>query len=339
MALTYRLSELAKHVEGNIVGNDEAKIIGVSAIESAQPGQITFLSDQRYAKHLQKTQATAVVLSEQNCPQQKQMPQQSFLTVENPSLSFAQITRLFIPRYKPQAGVDSSANIHPSCSIGQNVYVGPGVSIEAEVHIGDDCEIAANCVIGPYSSLGKGCILEANVSLNDKVQLGEGVLIHAGATIGFDGFGLVQRKGHWVKVPQCGGVSIGNHSEIGCNTTIDRGTFEDTVLGEDVRIDNLVQIAHNVNIGSHTAIAAGTLIAGSAKIGKHCMLGGGSKINGHIEIADHVILAGDSYVAKSVQQVKQYTQFVNRFRLMKIHKQLNQKIIRLKKQMQLKNNL
>jgi UDP-3-O-[3-hydroxymyristoyl] glucosamine N-acyltransferase len=176
------------------------------------------------------------------------------------------------------------------------------VVIGPRCEIGEACSIGPGCVIEADSRLGAGCRLYANVSIGQRVQLGQRVTIHPGAVLGADGFGIAFAADHWEKIPQLGGVVIGDDCEIGANTTIDRGAIEDTVLEEDVRVDNLVQIAHNVHIGAHTAIAALSGIAGSARIGRYCLLAARCGVNGHIEIADHVTLAGDSMAFASIKE-------------------------------------
>lgn len=328
------LSEIAEHLQADLLGDPEIKITGLDSIKSAKPGDITFFADSRLREYLLNTQASAIILKKEDCPQDvPRAAGQAFLIAANPHLAFARVAELFLPRHKQKPEIDASASVHHSCNLGREVSIGPGVCIAEGVTIGDHCEIAPNCVIGAHTSLGCHCRLEANVSIAERTQIGKNVIIHAGAAIGYDGFGLTKdEQNHWVKIPQCGRVLIGDDSEIGCNTTIDRGAFEDTVIGEDVRIDNLVHIGHNVSLGAHTAIAGGTLIAGSAKIGEHCLIGGASRINGHLEIVDHVSLAATSMVLNSIKVPGRYKKFTFMFQLLSKCKQLQTKLIRLKKQ-------
>jgi UDP-3-O-[3-hydroxymyristoyl] glucosamine N-acyltransferase len=192
--------------------------------------------------------------------------------------------------------VDATARLGPAVAIGPHAVIGAHCEIGAGSSIGPGTVIEANC------RLGSGCRLYANVSLGQRVRLGDRVIIHPGAVLGGDGFGIAFAGDHWEKVPQLGGVSVGDDCEIGANTTIDRGAIEDTVLEEDVKVDNLVQIAHNVHIGAHTAIAAMTGIAGSARIGRYCLLAGRSGVQGHLEIADRVTVAAYSAVFDSITE-------------------------------------
>jgi UDP-3-O-[3-hydroxymyristoyl] glucosamine N-acyltransferase len=209
---------------------------------------------------------------------------------------------LFDPRPVPAPGIHSTAAVADSARIGKGVSIGP------QAVIGDNCEIGDGSAIGPGTVLeancilGDGCRLYANVSLGFGTRLGKRVIVHPGAVLGADGFGIALAGDHWEKVPQLGTVVVGDDCEIGASTCIDRGAVGDTVLEEDVRIDNLCQVGHNVQIGAHTAIAGRSAIAGSTKIGKYCLLAGGAGLAGHIEIADRTTIAADSTVFRTVKQ-------------------------------------
>ncbi len=285
----YSLHEIATLINIPFEGDPNTRLSGVGTLQQANPHHITFLDNPRYRKYLAETKASAVVLSAENKPFSK-IP---VLISKNPYLDFAKILRLFDRRPLPDVG------IHPSAVIGKNCRIDPTARIGAFCFIGDDCQIGAESCLWP------------RVTLYDGTQLGERVIIHSGAVLGSDGFGNAHDGRQWMKVPQLGRVLVKNNVEIGANTTIDRGALEDTVLEEGVRIDNQVQIAHNVKIGAHTAIAGCVGIAGSTTIGKHCMIGGGTGITGHIEICDGVMLAGMTGVTKSITEPGIYSSVIS----------------------------
>jgi len=294
----FTLADLSARFGLELDGAGDHVVSGVGTLMSAGPREVTFLANIAYRRELPGTKAGAVVLASadaENCPT-------NCLVTDNPYLAYARIAALFDPRPTPRAG------IHPSAVIGDTARLGSGVSIGAHVTIGDGCEIGDGCAIGPGSvleadcSMGDGCRLYANVTLGFGTRLGKRVIIHPGAVLGADGFGIAFAGDHWEKVPQLGVVVIGDDCEIGANTCIDRGAVGNTVLGEDVRIDNLCQLGHNVQIGSHTAIAGLCAIAGSARIGRYCLIGGNAGVNGHIDIADHTTIAADSAVMQSITE-------------------------------------
>ena len=224
------------------------------------------------------------------------------LVAADPYLTYARLATLFDPRPAAAVGIHESAVVSKTAKIGQNV------SIAAHAVIGEGCEVDDACTIGPgvvlydHCQLGCGCHLHANVTLGYGVRLGQRVIIHPGAVIGADGFGIAFATDHWEKVPQLGSVVIGDDCEIGCNTTIDRGAIGDTVLEEDVRIDNLCQIGHNVQLGAHTAMVGLSGVAGSTKVGKYCLIAGGSGFSGHLEIADRTSLASSTRAYRSIRE-------------------------------------
>jgi UDP-3-O-[3-hydroxymyristoyl] glucosamine N-acyltransferase len=294
----YSLSDLSARFGLDLSGDAKLLIDGVGTLTSSGPAKITFLANPSYLKQLPETMAGAVILKQEDaasCPT-------NYLLAEDPYLSYARVARLFDPRPAAEPG------IHPTAVISNSARIGKNVSIGAQVVIGDDCDIGDGCTIGPGSVLdaecriGQACRLFANVSLGHGVQLGKRVMIHPGVVIGADGFGIAFATDHWEKVPQLGSVVIGDDCEIGANCCIDRGAVGDTVLEEDVRVDNLCQIAHNVRIGAHTAIAGTSAIAGSARIGKFCLLGGRAGVTGHVEIADRTTISGGSVVYRTISE-------------------------------------
>lgn len=299
---SYTLTELAKLLNAQIRGDADYQISGIAPLDRAQANQISFLSNSQFRSHLINTNAGAVIVTADeatHCPS-------NALIMKDPYLGYAKVATLFVtaPMHQPgihaTAAVGENSQIHPSVHIAAHCVIGNNVSIGENSVIKAGCVIADNCVIGKQTRL------EANVTLYHDIQIGERVIIHSGVIVGSDGFGMANDNGVWQKIPQLGTVIIGNDVEIGANTTIDRGALNNTVIENGVKLDNLIQIAHNVTIGAHTAIAACTAIAGSATIGKHCMIGGGSSIVGHIEIADQVILVGTSVVEKSIKEAGIY---------------------------------
>ncbi len=292
------LCELAEQHGLDYRGDGNTLIDGVGTLADASSTQISFLSNPAYREQLKTTRAGAVIVSENDldaCPV-------NALIAADPYVSYAKIATRFDPRQSFEPGIHASASIDPTASIGRDVYIG------ANAVIGPGCDIADACSIGPGSvlladvSIGDGSRIHANVTLAEGVVIGQRSTIHAGAVIGSDGFGLAFDKDHWVKIPQLGSVKIGNDCEIGANTTIDRGAIGDTIIEDDVRLDNQIQIGHNVHIGAHTAMAGMVGISGSTKIGQYCMFAGSSGSVGHITIADRTTVNFRSVITKSITQ-------------------------------------
>lgn len=300
------LGELAQQISAQLSGDPQCEITGIAPLDKAMVGNISFLNSPQYRPYLETTQASAVVLSPLDAP----FYTGNSLIMENPYLGFAKIATLFGPTPSIKSG------IHPTAVIGEHCHIASTASIAAHCVIGDGVSIGDNTVVGPgctigdNSMLGVHCLLHAHVTLYHDVKIGNRTILHSGAVIGADGFGMVNDKGVWHKIPQLGGVRIGNDVEIGANTNIDRGTLENTVIEDGVKLDNLIQIAHNVHIGAHTAMAAGVMIAGSTQIGKHCMIAGGTVINGHIQITDQVILTANSAILSSINEPGIYSSFM-----------------------------
>jgi UDP-3-O-[3-hydroxymyristoyl] glucosamine N-acyltransferase len=300
---TYTLAKLADMLGATVKGDSACVISGIGTLQSAGKGQLSFLSNSRYKKLIQTTQASAVILARdmaEDCPT-------NALISANPYLAYAHAATLFMPNHAAKKGVHETAVVAKSAEIDKTAYIDAYAVIGERCVIGPDVQIGPHCVIGTEVRIGKNSVLAANVTVYAGVLLGERALIHSGAVIGSDGFGFANNQGAWVKVPQLGSVHIGNDVEIGANTSIDRGTLENTVIEDGVKIDNLVQIAHNVQIGAHTAIAGCVGIAGSVKIGKYCGLGGGVGVAGHLEIVDHVLVTGMSLVSGSIQKPGVYS--------------------------------
>jgi UDP-3-O-[3-hydroxymyristoyl] glucosamine N-acyltransferase len=297
------LAELAAEFDLICVGDAATPISGVGTLAAADRGQLAFLANPKYRSQLASTRASAVVLSAEaaaDCP----VPA---LIAPNPYASFARIAARFEPRPVRPPGIHPSAVVDPSAEVDPTAHVGPYVVIGARSRIGAGVVIGAHSIIGEDCVVGPACHLVARVTLVTRVRLGARVLIHPGAVLGADGFGLAMDQGAWLKVPQLGSVIVGDDCEIGANTTIDRGALGDTVLEEDVRLDNQIQVAHNVHIGAHTAMAGCSAVAGSARIGRYCLIGGGVGVLGHIEICDHVTITAMSLVTHPIRQPGEYS--------------------------------
>jgi UDP-3-O-[3-hydroxymyristoyl] glucosamine N-acyltransferase len=296
--VSWTLAEIARHVDGQVIGDADYLIHSVGTLTHADAGQISFLANSKYKKYLQDSRAGAVIVSQGLGAE----VQTNAIEVSDPYVAYALIATLLHPQISDQAGIHPTAWIDPEAEVADTASIGPHVTIEKGARVADNVVIAAGCVIERDVQIGPDCHIKSNVTLCREVQLGERVVIHPGVVIGADGFGIANDKGRWIKVPQVGRVVIGDDVEIGANTTIDRGAIDDTRIGNGVKLDNQIQIGHNVTIGDHTVIAGCVGIAGSTKIGSHCAIGGGTGIAGHIEIADGVQLTGMSMVTKSITE-------------------------------------
>jgi len=297
-----KASDLALRVDGELVGKDSL-ISGMSTLDKACAGQLSFLSNAKYQKQLPNTQAEVVLVTAEFAD----LVPSSAIVVANPYLAFAKLSQLFdwrasiAPGIAPSAQIDATAEIDPSAQIADGAIIGRLVKVSAH------CYIGPNVVIGEGALVGKSTRLEANVTLYPGVSIGKRCIIHSGAVIGADGFGFAHDGQGWVKIAQAGGVSIGDDVEVGANTTIDRGALSDTVIANGVKLDNQIQIAHNVEIGEATAIAGCTAIAGSTRIGSHCTIAGMSGVTGHLEIADGTHITAMTLVSKSIKKSGAYS--------------------------------
>lgn len=296
---TMSLAEIAARIGAVVEGDASVEVSGISTLDAASSEQISFLANPAYQSQLVGSRASAVI-----CSSQIERPaDRNYLLMDDPYMGFALAAALFERRPVTPAGVHASAQIDADTRVGERVAIGPNVVIQHGCEIGDDVEIGPNCVVEAGCRLGHGTRLAANVYLGYDSWLGERCLLHAGVVIGSDGFGHAEdRDGHWHKIPQIGGVRIGNDVEIGANTTVDRGALLPTQIEDDVKIDNQVQIAHNVRIGAHTAIAGCVGIAGSTQIGRHCKIGGAVGIVGHLKITDHVVITAMTSVISNIEQ-------------------------------------
>lgn len=301
--LSYSAQELADRYALGLHGNADARVSGVGTLAKAGPGQLAFLANPKYRAQLADSQASIVVMREDDAREHAG----TALIARDPYAAFAKISALFEPKPVREPGIHASAAIDPSAQVAPDAHIGPFVSIGARSRVEAGAMIGPGCVIGEDCVVGAGSELIARVTLVTRVRLGQRVLIHPGAVLGADGFGLAMEAGRWLKVPQLGGVVIGDDCEIGANTTIDRGAIEDTVLEEDVRLDNQIQIGHNVHIGAHSAMAGCSAAAGSARIGRYCLIGGGAGVLGHLEVCDKVTITAMSLVTSSIREPGEYS--------------------------------
>jgi len=302
-AAEFTLAQLAERFGLELRGDGTRRIDGVATLARAAPNQIAFLANPKYRGELAQCRAGAVVLRTDDA---EAFPGAA-LVAKDPYVAFAKIAALFEHLPAVQPGVHPGAVVSPDAQFAHSASIGPFCVIGARARIGEGAVVGPHCHIGEDCVVGAQARLVARVTLVARVRLGARVLVHPGAVIGADGFGLAFDKDHWVKVPQLGGVVIGDDCEIGANTTIDRGALDDTVLEEDVRLDNQIQIAHNVRIGAHTAMAGCSAVAGSATIGKYCLIGGGAGILGHLSVADRVTITSMSLVTHSIHEPGEYS--------------------------------
>ncbi|CAA6826085.1 MAG: UDP-3-O-[3-hydroxymyristoyl] glucosamine N-acyltransferase (EC [uncultured Thiotrichaceae bacterium] len=303
MPACFTLSELAASTGTVVQGNPEKQIMAVASIEEATESDISFIRDRKYAHYLDSSSAGALILTAELAEQCAG----SCLISTNPYLTYAQIVTVLNPVPKPAAGVSPSAVVADDVMLGEGVHIGANVVIAGGCSIGDNTIISAGCVIGAGCQMGVDGLLHPNVTLAGDTCVGDNVILHSGVVLGADGFGFVPQSSGWYKIPQVGRVVIGDDVEIGANTTIDRAALGDTRIGHGVKLDNLIHIAHNVQIGDHTVIAACTGIAGSAKIGSRCQISGMCSIAGHLTVADGTTITATSFVINSITEPGVYS--------------------------------
>ncbi len=301
------LRDLQLKFGGEVIGEIANPLVGVGTIDGANALHITFLANPRYRAALAKTQAGAVILSAKD----RDVTTKPRIVTANPYAYFAKVAQLFNPPNVFAAGVHASAVVHARARVHATASIAEFASIGDGAEIGPNVRIGAGCVVGDHVAVGAGSQLVARVCLYAGTRIGARALIHAGVVIGADGFGFApeftNREGQWIKIPQTGRVIIGDDCEIGANSTIDRGAIDDTVIGDDVKIDNQVQIGHNSQVGDHTVISGCVGIAGSTKIGKRVMIGGAAGVIGHLEIGDDVIVSAMTLVTKTITEPGVYT--------------------------------
>lgn len=292
------LGELATRFGCELTGDPDTIVSVVAALQNANADSLTFLSGSSYRKYLSSTQAAAVILRAEDagdCPV-------ATLISDDPYATYARMATVICPPPAFAPGIHASATVAGTATVAESAYLAANVVVGEGATIGENTYIGPGSVIGPDCSIGDDCRLIANVTLVKQVVIGARGIFHPGVVIGADGFGHASTAEGWVKVPQIGGVQIGNDVEIGANSTVDCGAIDDTVIEDGVRIDNLCQVGHNVHLGAHSAMASTAAIAGSTKVGKRCMFAGASGAVGHIEICDDVTVAALSYVSKDVTE-------------------------------------
>ncbi|QBF84206.1 UDP-3-O-(3-hydroxymyristoyl)glucosamine N-acyltransferase [Shewanella maritima] len=297
------LQQLAEHLGATVKGDESIVISAVATLADAVEGQITFLANSKYRSQLEATKASAVLLTEADA--------QGFagnaIIAKDPYVAFAKVTQLLDTTPDEESGIHPSAVIHATAQVGAGAAIAANVVVGANVIIGENVQLGAGTVIGNDSIIGSNTRLWANVTVYHDVHMGQNCLVQSGTVIGSDGFGYANEQGQWIKIPQIGGVRIGDRVEIGACASIDRGALSHTEIHDGAILDNQVQIAHNVVIGQNTAIAGATVVAGSTTIGKYCVIGGGCCISGHLTITDGVHVTGSTNITHTVREKGVYS--------------------------------
>ena len=283
--MAFTLAEIALRFGGRVVGDPQVLIRQVGTLERAGAGEIAFLANPRYRARLAGTRAAAVIVS----PEDESLTALPRIVCDNPYVYYARVSQLLNPPTAQAPGVHPSAVVAPSARLGARVSIGAG------------------CVVGDGVAIGDDSCLYPRVVVYHGCRIGARAILHSGAVIGADGFGLAMEGGRWLKIPQIGGVVLGDDVEVGANTTVDRGAIEDTVIEDGVKLDNQIQIGHNCRVGAHTAMAGCVAVAGSAEIGRHCTIGAGALILGHLSICDHVEVSAATVISRSIVKPGTYT--------------------------------
>ncbi|MGG7596873.1 UDP-3-O-(3-hydroxymyristoyl)glucosamine N-acyltransferase [Pseudomonas sp. WC1] len=303
MTVTMTLGQLAEALGAELKGPEALEITGLATLQEAVSGQLSFLANKQYRKFLDDSTASAVLLKAEDA--------EGFagnaLIVADPYLAYARISHLFDPKPKAVAGIHPSAVVAEDAQVDASASIGPFAVVESGARIDANVTVGAHCFIGARCIIGEGGWLAPRVTLYHDVTIGKRVVIQSGAVIGGEGFGFANEKGIWRKIAQIGGVTLGDDVEIGVNTAVDRGALSDTRIGDGVKLDNQIQIAHNVQVGDHTAMAACVGISGSTRIGKHCMIAGGVGMVGHIDVCDNVFVSGMTMVTRSITEPGGYS--------------------------------
>ncbi|HEX4887888.1 MAG TPA: UDP-3-O-(3-hydroxymyristoyl)glucosamine N-acyltransferase [Luteibaculaceae bacterium] len=299
--MEFSAKQIADLLGGQVVGDPESRVTRLAKIEEAQQGALSFLANPKYTEFIYRTQASIVIVSASFTPEQSLPEQLTLIKVPDAYQSFARLLEVYSTLRKRKAGIEQPSFVHPSASLGADCYLGAFSYIDEGSVIGAQTIIHPQVRIGQRVTIGANCEIHSGVVIYDECVIGDHVVIHANTVIGADGFGFAPNsENQYNKVPQIGNVILEDRVEVGANTTIDRATLGSTIIRKGVKLDNLIQVAHNVEIGENTVIAAQTGIAGSTKIGKNCMIGGQVGIVGHLTIADEVKIAAQSGVGQSV---------------------------------------
>lgn len=301
------LGSIVQALGGTLIGSPGTGVRRLAPLASAQADELAFVAQARYASQIQTTQAGALIVPP--ALQDTAAQRGAVIVSDDPYLYFARLTQW----WRAEHDAPATAAIHPQASIHPSAVIGPGVDIAAFAVIGEGATVRAGARIGAHAVLGRnahvgaGTVLYPRVTLGDRCVVGARCILHPGVVIGADGFGFAPHQGRWIKIEQLGAVRIGDDVEIGANTCIDRGALDDTVIEDGVKLDNLIQIGHNVHIGAHTAMAGNAGVAGSATIGSHCTVGGGAIVLGHLTVGDKVHISAASVVTRSIREPGQYT--------------------------------
>ena len=298
--MKFTAQQIAVKLHGEVEGNPKAEIFELAKIENAKKGSLTFLSNPKYTPYIYKTKASAIIVNK-NLVLEDDL-KSTLIRVNNPYESFSTLLDYYKKVTVERTGVSSSAEIHESVKIESNCYIGSMTLIEKGSEVSKNVKIFPHVYIGPNVTIGEGSVIFAGAKIMEDTVIGKNCVIHSGAVIGSDGFGFApQENGAYKKIPHTGRVILGENVDVGANSTIDKATLGDTLIGNGVKLDNQIQIAHNVEIGSNTVIAGQTGIAGSAKIGRNCVIGGQVGIVGHITIGDNVKVQGQSGIISNVE--------------------------------------
>lgn len=302
-----RLADIAALLGGELIGDGSANVVRIAPLDAAGADAITFLSNPRYTQQLAASAAGCVIVGP--ALREAAAARGAAIVCADPYLAFAKLTQWWAAQRRGivPGGVHASAFVEPGAVLHASASVGPFAYVAAGARIGAGAVIGSHVHVGAGAEVGERTVLKPHVVLSEGCRIGARGIVHGGAVIGADGFGFAPTEGQWEKIEQLGGVRIGDDVEIGANTCIDRGALEDTVLEDGVKLDNLVQIGHNVKVGAHSAFAGCVGVAGSAKIGRHCTAGGGAIILGHLELCDHVHVTAATVVTRSILKPGQYS--------------------------------
>jgi len=299
----YTLAEIAERIGGELVGDGDVVISRVATLVNADAGDLSFVANAKYRSQLSSTRASAVIVG----MREKELTSLPRIISSNPYACYAKAASLLNPMERVSPGIHPTVVMGEGARVAASASIGPQAVLGREVEIGEGVVIGAGCYVGDQVKIGDETRLYPRVVIYHACQIGQRVIVHSGAVIGADGFGLANEQGRWLKIPQIGRVLVGDDVEIGANTTIDRGALDDTVIEEGVKLDNQIQIAHNVRIGAHTAMAGCVGVAGSTRIGRYCTVAGSAMIIGHLEIADRVNISVGTLVTKSISEPGTYT--------------------------------
>jgi UDP-3-O-[3-hydroxymyristoyl] glucosamine N-acyltransferase len=301
------LGAIVADLGGELIGDPALRITHLSTLAGATPTALSFLANPRYASQLATSQAACVIAA----PAQREAAEArgAVIVTADPYLYYARLSQWWAERTRsrPRPGIHASAHVDATAVVAPSASIGAFAVIEAGATVDADAVVGAHCIVGPAARIGASSRLAPHVTVGERCSIGERCIVHSGVVIGADGFGFAPHEGSWVKIEQLGAVRIGNDVELGANTCVDRGALDDTVIEDGVKLDNLIQIGHNVHVGAHTAMAGCVGVAGSARIGAHCTVGGGAIILGHLTLADRVHVSAATVVTRSISTPGHYS--------------------------------